>query len=114
LLFVATAIIILLVATPRSQPQGYASEKLREWGRTASSRADDAVHRSGSTTAHRIELSGTRMSAGTVVLLAASAAAGATVLGMLVALARPSVVAWLLPVVLPVLVLLAVRFVIEA
>ena len=112
LLFIAAGVVILLVAAPRSQPGGY-SGRLREWGRTASLRADDAVHKSGAGLAGRIELAGVRMSAGAFVLLAASAIAGSAVLGMLVALARPSLVSFLLPVALPILAALAVRLLLD-
>ena len=112
LLFIAAGVVILLVAAPRSQPGGY-SGRLREWGRSASLRADDAVHKSGTGLAGRIELAGVRMSAGTFVLLAASVIAGSAVLGMLVALARPSLVALLLPVALPILAALAVRLLLD-
>ncbi|MDH6182300.1 tight adherence protein B [Microbacteriaceae bacterium SG_E_30_P1] len=109
LLFVAAAIVILLVARPRSQAPGYAAERLRQWGRTASERTDDAVRRRGLGIVERVELSGLHVSAGAVVLLAATAAAGAVVLGIVIALARPSFVAWVLPVVLPAVVVVGVR-----
>lgn len=108
LLFIATGIVILIVAAPRADSRGY-GDRLRDWGRTATLRADDAVHRSGAGLAGRIELAGLRMSAGAFVLLAATVIAGSAVLGMLVALARPSLVAFLLPVALPILAALAVN-----
>jgi tight adherence protein B len=43
------------------------------------------------------------------VLLISVSAAGAAVLGMIVALSRPSLIAWLLPVLLPVVVLVVAR-----
>lgn len=112
LLFIASGVVILIVASPRSEPRGY-SERLRDWGRTASSRADDAIQKSGTGLASRIELAGVRMSAGAFVLLAASAIAASAVLGMLVALARPSLIAFLLPVALPILAAFAVRLLLD-
>ncbi len=110
LLFAAVGIIVLVVAAPRARTSDHASDRLREWGRVASARADEAVKRSGSGIVGLVDLAGIRLSAGAVVLVIAVSAAGAAVFGMIVALSRPSLIAWLLPVLLPIVVLVAARF----
>ena len=109
LLFAAAGLVVFVVAAPRSATGDHAADRLREWGRVASARADDAVKRSGSGVVGMVELAGIHLSAGAVVLLISVSAAGAAVLGMIVALSRPSLIAWLLPVLLPVVVLVVAR-----
>lgn len=108
-LFAAAGIVILIVARGRQASGAGAADRFRDWGRRATERADDAVKRRGSTTVGLLELAGVRASAGAVVLGVSLLMASVAVLGIVVALSRPSLAAWVLPVLLPVLVLIGGR-----
>lgn len=110
-LFAAAGISILVVAAPRQAANlgNAGTDSFRQWRDRAFSRADAAMKKRDPHTVSALELAGVRVSAGTVVLTVTLIAAAACTLGIVVALARPSVVAWLLPVLFPLMVLLCAR-----
>ena len=110
-LFAAAGIIILIVAAPRrvAAVNVHATDRFREWGRRASERADSALKKRDPHTVSALELAGVRASAGTVALVVSVIAASAAAIGIIAAIARPSLIAWILPVLFPLAVLLAAR-----
>ena len=110
-LFAAAGIIILIVAAPRQTvtATGAGTDRFRELRDRAFRRADAAMKKRDPHTVSDLELAGMRVSAGTVVLVLAVIAAGASALGIIVALARPSLIAWLLPLLFPLAILLGAR-----
>ncbi len=81
----------------------------RDWGRALAERADALARRRGHRIAELVEISGTRAGLGNLVLAVAVAAIAAGALGVIGALSRPSIAAWTLPVLLPIIVLAGAR-----